>query len=184
MRVKVTTRGVAAHSARAWMGRNAIHAAGRVLARLQAYAPREVAVDGLVYREGLNAVRIGGGIAGNVIPDRCDVEVNYRFAPDRSVEDAELHLRELFDGYELEVVDAASGARPGLDHPAAAAFVAAIGGQVRPKYGWTDVSRFSALGVPAVNFGPGDARLAHADDERCPAADILACEAALQRWLG
>lgn len=183
MRVRVTTHGVAAHSARAWMGRNAIHDAGRVLARLQAYAPREVAVDGLEYREGLNAVRIGGGIAGNVIPDRCDIEINYRFAPNRSVEDAERHLRELFDGYELEVVDAAPGARPGLDHPAAAAFIAAIGGQARPKYGWTDVSRFSELGVPAVNFGPGDAQLAHADDERCPAADILACEAALRRWL-
>ena len=109
--------------------------------------------------------------------------MNYRFAPDRSVESAEHHLRELFDGYELQVVDASPGARPGLDHPAAVAFVEAIGGEVRPKYGWTDVSRFSALGVPAVNFGPGDALLAHADDERCSAADILACEEALRRWL-
>lgn len=183
MRVRVTTRGVAAHSARAWMGRNAIHDSGRVLARLQAYAPRQVSVDGLAYREGLNAVRIAGGIAGNVIPDRCDVEINYRFAPDRSVADAERHLRELFDGYELEVVDAAAGARPGLDHPAAAAFVAAIGGDVHPKFGWTDVSRFSSLGVPAVNFGPGDALYAHKDDEHCPAEHILACEDALRRWL-
>jgi succinyl-diaminopimelate desuccinylase len=183
MRVRVTARGVAAHSARAWMGHNAIHDAGRVLARLQAYAPREVAVDGLVYREGLNAVRISGGIAGNVIPDRCDLEINYRFAPDRPVAEAEHHLRELFEGYELEVVDASPGARPGLDHPAAAAFVAAIGGQVRPKYGWTDVSRFSALGVPAVNFGPGNALLAHADDERVSVSEILACEDALRRWL-
>jgi succinyl-diaminopimelate desuccinylase len=165
------------------MGHNAIHDAGRVLARLQAYSPREVAVEGLVYREGLNAVRIGGGIAGNVIPDRCDVEINYRFAPDRSVEDAERHLRELFGGYELEVVDASPGARPGLDHPAAAAFVAAIGGEPRPKFGWTVVSRFSALGVPAVNFGPGDALLAHKDDERCAVAEILTCEDALRRWL-
>lgn len=183
MRARVTTRGVAAHSARAWRGHNAIHDAGRVLARLRSYVPREVAVDGLVYREGLNAVRISGGIAGNVIPDRCDVEINYRFAPDRSVADAEHHLRELFEGYELEVVDASPGARPGLDQPAAAAFVAAIGGQVRPKYGWTDVSRFSALGVPAVNFGPGDALLAHSDDERCSVVEILACEDALRRWL-
>lgn len=183
MRVRVTTRGVAAHSARAWMGRNAIHDAGRVLARLQAYAPRQVSVDGLAFREGLNAVRILGGTAGNVIPDRCDIEINYRFAPDRSVALAEKHLRELFDGYELEVVDAAPGARPGLDHPAAAAFVAAIGGDVHPKFGWTDVSRFSSLGVPAVNFGPGDALFAHKDDEHCPAEQILACEAALRRWL-
>jgi succinyl-diaminopimelate desuccinylase len=183
MRVLVTTRGVTAHSARAWMGHNAVHDAGRVLARLQGYTPREVTVDGLTYREGLNAVRISGGISGNVIPDRCEVEVNYRFAPDRSVQDAENHLRELFEGDELEIVDVAPGARPGLDHPAAAAFVTAIGGEVRPKYGWTDVSRFSAMGVPAVNFGPGDALLAHKDDERCPAGHILACEDALRRWL-
>jgi len=183
MRVEVTTRGVAAHSARSWMGHNAIHDAGRVLARLQAYLPREVAVEGLIYREGLNAVGISGGIAGNVIPDRCVLAVNYRFAPDRSPAEAERHLREVFDGFEVEVVDASPGARPGLDHPAAAAFVAAIGGDPLPKYGWTDVSRFSALGTPAVNFGPGDALLAHKDDERCPAADILGCEQALLRWL-
>jgi len=183
IRVEVTTRGVAAHSARAWMGHNAIHDAGRVLARLQAYAPREVAVDGLVYRESLNAVTVHGGIANNVIPDRCVVGVNYRFAPDRSLVEAESHLRELFDGFEVEVVDGSDGARPGLDQPAAAAFLVAIGGEPRPKYGWTDVARFSALGVPAVNFGPGDALLAHADDERCPAQDILRCEQALRRWL-
>jgi succinyl-diaminopimelate desuccinylase len=183
LRVRVTTRGVAAHSARSWMGRNAIHDAGRVLARLQAYAPREVEVDGLTYREGLNAVRISGGVAGNVIPDRCDIEINYRFAPDHGVAEATRHVRELFEGYEVEVVDASPGARPGLSAPAAADFVTAIGGEVRPKYGWTDVSRFSALGIPAVNFGPGDPLLAHADDERCPAADILACEEALRRWL-
>jgi succinyl-diaminopimelate desuccinylase len=184
IRVEVTTRGRAAHSARAWMGHNAIHDAGRVLARLQAYAPREVEVDGLVYRESLNAVRIHGGIADNVIPDHCVVSVNYRFAPDRSPQDAEQHLRELFDGFPVRVVDVAAGARPGLDQPAAAAFLAAIGGEPKPKYGWTDVARFSELGVPAVNFGPGDPLLAHADDERCSAADILHCEQALRRWLG
>jgi succinyl-diaminopimelate desuccinylase len=183
MRVEVTTRGRAAHSARWWRGHNAIHDAGRVLARLQAYAPREVEVEGLVYREGLNAVGIRGGVANNVIPDTCSVAVNYRFAPDRTLAEAEHHLREIFDGFEVTVVDGAAGARPGLDHPAAAAFVAAIGGEPGPKYGWTDVARFSAVGVPAVNFGPGDAQLAHADDERCPAADILRCEEALRRWL-
>ncbi|HEY6798186.1 MAG TPA: succinyl-diaminopimelate desuccinylase [Kineosporiaceae bacterium] len=183
IRVEVTTRGTAAHSARAWMGRNAIHEAGRVLARLQLYAAREVAVDGLVYRECLNAVRIFGGVANNVIPDVCVVAVNYRFAPDRSLAEAEQHLRELFEGFEVTVVDGAVGARPGLDHPAAAAFVAAIGGEPKAKYGWTDVARFSSLGVPAVNFGPGDALLAHKDDERCPAAQILRCEGALRRWL-
>ncbi len=141
------------------MGHNAIHDAGAVLDRLaRRTSPREVDVDGLVYREGLNAVGISGGIAGNVIPDRCAVEVNYRFAPDRSCEQAQAHVRQVFDGLDLVVTDAAAGARPGSTHPAAAAFVAAIGRGVAPKYGWTDVARFGAMGVPAVNYGPGDPR--------------------------
>jgi succinyl-diaminopimelate desuccinylase len=183
LRVEITTTGVAAHSARSWKGVNAIHAAEPVLATLVAYQAREVDVDGLRYREGLNAVGIRGGIAGNVIPDRCTVTVNYRFAPDRSVADAEAHLRSVFEGYELVVVDAAPGARPGLQHPAAAAFVAAVGGTPRAKLGWTDVSRFTELGVPAVNFGPGNPELAHADNEWCGASSIIACEQALRRWL-
>jgi len=183
IRVAVTTHGVAAHSARSWMGHNAIHDAGRVLTRLASYLPREVEIDGLLFREGLNAVAISGGIAANVIPDRCVVTLNHRFAPDRSVANAEEHLRELFDGFDLDVLDAADGARPGLDHPAAAAFLAAVGGRAEPKFGWTDVARFSGLGVPAVNFGPGDALLAHRDDERCPAGQLTGCADALRRWL-
>ena len=183
IRVDITVPGVAAHSARAWMGQNAIHEAGHVLSRLQAYEPRQVEVEGLVYREGLNAVGIRGGIAGNVIPDLCVVTVNYRFAPDKSVEDAEHHLREIFAGFDVTVTDAASGARPGLDHPAAAAFVDVIGRAPRAKYGWTDVARFSALGIPAVNYGPGDPSLAHRDDERCPASQITECERVLRAWL-
>ncbi len=184
LRVEVTVPGVAAHSARGWLGRNAVHDAVDVLQRLRGYTPREVDVDGLVYREGLNAVGIRGGTAGNVIPDRCVVTVNYRFAPDRTPDQAQAHLRDLFAGYGLEVVDAAPGARPGLDHPAAAAFLAATGRPPAPKYGWTDVARFSALGIPAVNFGPGDPSLAHRDDERVAVADILDCERALRAWLG
>ncbi len=183
MRVDVVTRGTAAHSARSWMGHNAIHDAAEVLARLKAYRPREVDVEGLVYREGLNAVGIRGGIAGNVIPDECVVEVNYRFAPDRDVRGAREHLVELFDGFDVRLVDAAAGARPGLHHPAAAQFVAMIGRPATAKYGWTDVARFSELGVPAVNYGPGDPSLAHRDDERCPAATILECERVLLAWL-
>jgi succinyl-diaminopimelate desuccinylase len=184
VRVEVRVPGVAAHSARAWTGRNAIHGAGEVLDRLRRYRPRDVEVEGLVYREGLNAVGIRGGIAGNVIPDECVVTVNYRFAPDRSVEEATEHLTGLFAGFELTVTDASAGARPGLDHPAAAAFVAAIGRPPAPKYGWTDVARFSALGIPAVNYGPADPNLAHTDHEHCPVAAIVGCEAALRRWLG
>jgi succinyl-diaminopimelate desuccinylase len=187
MRIELRTRGVAAHSARAWTGENAIHAVAPALARLAAYEPREVEVDGLVYREGLNAVRIEGGIAGNVIPDACVVEVNYRFAPSRSVEEAEAHLREVFEGFDVVVTDAAGGARPGLDDPLAAEFVRSVlattGGVPAPKYGWTDVARFSELGVPAVNFGPGDPLLAHKDDEHLPVAQLAQCRDALRAWL-
>jgi succinyl-diaminopimelate desuccinylase len=183
MRINVELTGVAAHSARSWMGHNAIHDAGGVLQRLAAYEPQRVEVDGLTYREGLNAVRITGGIAGNVIPDRCVIEVNYRFAPDKSPEQAEAHVREVLAGFALEVTDVAAGARPGLDRPAAADFLAAMGGKASAKFGWTDVARFAALGIPAVNFGPGDPSKAHADDEFCPAADLVTCRDGLVRWL-
>lgn len=186
LRVDLTTRGLRAHSARAWVGRNAIHGAAPILAALAAYAPREVEVNGLVYRESLNAVGISGGVASNVIPDECTVVVNYRFAPSRSGEEAIAHLRDLFavvPDVELTVVDLAEGARPGLDAPLAQEFLAAVGGTPLPKYGWTDVARFSALGIPAVNYGPGDALLAHADDERVDTAQITECERGLRAWL-
>ena len=183
MRVDVTLRGVKAHSARAWMGKNAIHAAAEVLESLNVYETQSVEVDGLTYRESLNAVLIRGGIATNVIPDECVITVNYRFAPSKSAADAEAHLREVFAGHEVTVVDVAEGARPGLDRPEAQAFLAASGVEARPKYGWTDVARFSALGVPAVNYGPGDPNKAHADDENCPIEQIYACENGLRAWL-
>jgi len=183
MRVDVTAGGVRAHSARSWMGVNAIHAAAEILQRLREYVPRVVDVDGLEYREGLNAVGIRGGVAGNVIPDECVVTVNYRFAPTRGIDQAEAHLREVFDEWRVTPVDAAGGALPGLDRPAAAAFVEATGAPVRPKLGWTDVSRFSALGVPAVNYGPGDPSLAHTRDEFVEEAQVLACEEHLRAWL-
>ncbi len=183
MRVEVRTTGVRAHSARWWKGVNAVHAARDVLERLVAYAPRSVEVDGLVYREGLSAVGIRGGVAGNVIPDDCVVAVNYRFAPSRSAVEAEAHVREVFDGYDVTVVDAVDGALPGLTHPAAVDFVRAIGGAPAPKLGWTDVARFSALGVPAVNYGPGDPALAHSQGEYAPVRDIEAVHAGLRSWL-
>ncbi|MEE1620400.1 succinyl-diaminopimelate desuccinylase [Zafaria sp. Z1313] len=182
-RFRVSTRGRAAHSARAWMGSNAVHAMGEALARLAAYEPATVDVDGLAYRESLNAVWISGGIAGNVIPDACELDVNYRFAPDKTVDEAEAHVREVLEGFELVRTDGAPGARPGLNHPAAASFVAAVGAEPKPKYGWTDVARFSELGIPAVNFGPGDALLAHSDDEHVTAQAVRDCFDALRRWL-
>jgi succinyl-diaminopimelate desuccinylase len=184
MRVDVTTYGERAHSARAWKGVNAIHRAAPVLERLTTYEPRMPEIDGLTYHEGLNAVGISGGVAGNVLPDRCTVSVNYRFAPDRSETRAEAFVRDFFEGYDVTVADSAPGALPGLDRPAAKAFVEAVGGTVNPKFGWTDVSRFSALGVPAVNFGPGDPMLAHKQEEYVPLEQLRHCERVLSAWLG
>ncbi|MCM0620555.1 succinyl-diaminopimelate desuccinylase [Nocardioides bruguierae] len=183
LRVEVRTRGERAHSARSWKGVNAIHGAAEVLARLNAYQPRKPVIDGLEYHEGLNAVRISGGVAGNVVPDECVVTVNYRFAPDLSTQEAEAWVREFFSGYDVTLTDLAPGALPGLDRPAAAAFVEAIGGRVAPKFGWTDVARFTDLGVPAVNYGPGDPLFAHKADEHVPLADLHRCEDALRGWL-
>lgn len=183
LRAEITARGVRAHSARAWRGVNAIHGAAAILDLLNGYQPRTPVIDGLQYREGLNAVGIRGGVAGNVLPDECVVTVNYRFAPDRGPEEAEAHIRELFAEYDVTLTDLAPGALPGLDRPAAKAFVEAVGGRVNPKFGWTDVSRFSALGVPAVNFGPGDPMLAHKQDEHVPVAQIETCERALRAWM-
>jgi succinyl-diaminopimelate desuccinylase len=184
MRVDVLTSGERAHSARSWMGVNAIHGAGEVLARLNDYEPRRPVIDGLEYREGLNAVYISGGVAGNVLPDECRISVNYRFAPDRSEEEALAHMRQVFDGFDIEVSDSAPAAMPGLTVPAAAAFVEAVGGTVNPKFGWTDVARFSVLGVPAVNFGPGDPHLAHKAEEFVPLEQIRSVERQLRAWLG
>lgn len=183
VRVDVTARGVSAHSARPWTGVNAIHAVSQILDTLSSYPARTVEVDGLTYHEALQAVGIRGGVAGNVIPDECVVTVNYRFAPDRSPQQAVHHVRQLFEGFEITVVDLAGGARPGLDQPAARDFVSRLNLPVTAKEGWTDVARFAELGVPAVNFGPGDPLLAHRDDERCPVEQFETVERALLRWL-
>lgn len=183
MRVEVRTTGERAHTARAWRGVNAIHKAGPVLRRLEEYVPRRPVIDGLEYHEGLNAVAIRGGVAGNVLPDECVVEVNFRFAPDRSEVAAADFVREFFEGYDVTVTDSAPGALPGLDLPAARAFADLVGGDVNPKFGWTDVARFSALGIPAVNFGPGDPMLAHKQEEHVPVEHIERCEQILTKWL-
>jgi succinyl-diaminopimelate desuccinylase len=183
LRAEVRVSGVRAHSARSWMGRNAIHESARVLDVLNSYQPRRVEVGGLAYREGLNAVNIAGGVASNVIPDSCVVTVNYRFAPDRTVEEAAQHVRGIFAGWEVEVIEAVGGARPGLDRPPAAAFLAAVGGTPRAKLGWTDVARFASLGVPAVNYGPGIPEIAHTQGEYVELAQISECEARMLAWL-
>lgn len=182
-RAEVVVPGRRAHSARSWRGENAIHAAGPLLERLRVYEPREVTIDGCTYREGLSAVKIAGGIAGNVIPDACTVTINFRFAPDRSEDEAHAHVREVVAPFEATFVDSAPGAMPGLSAPAAAEFVAAIGQEPRAKYGWTDVSRFAALGIPAVNFGPGDPNLAHTREESVDEEKIRAATELLTRFL-
>ncbi len=183
LRAVVRVPGRRAHSARSWLGVNAVHAAAEPLARLRAYQARSVTIDGCTFREGLNAVRISGGIAGNVIPDACEIEVNYRFAPDRTPEQAQSHVRELLDGYQVEIVDLAQGALPGLAAAPAQEFVEAVGAQPVAKLGWTDVARFAALGVPALNFGPGDPNLAHSREERVEINKIREGAAVLNRWL-
>jgi succinyl-diaminopimelate desuccinylase len=184
LRMEVRTTGRRAHSARSWLGDNAIHHAGEVLGRLAAYTPRDVAIDGCVYREGLQAVRIAGGVAGNVVPDECVVTVNFRFAPDRTAEAAVAHVEEVLDGFDLAVTDLSPGALPGLTAPAAKAFLSATGTAARAKYGWTDVSRFAALGIPAINYGPGDPNLAHTREEHVDTAAIARCTDVLRRFLG
>ena len=185
LRVVISASGTRAHSARSWLGDNAIHKLGAVLDRLAGYEARDVDIDGCVYREGLSAVRIAGGVAGNVIPDAASVTVNFRFAPDRSVAAALQHVQDVFGGLDvrIEQTDAAAGALPGLSQPAAKALVEAAGGRVRAKYGWTDVARFAALGTPAVNFGPGDPNLAHRRDESVPVANITAAVQMLRRYV-
>ena len=185
LRVVVHTAGTRAHSARSWLGDNAIHHLSPVLDRLAGYQPRHVEIDGCRYREGLSAVRIDGGIAGNVIPEAASVTVNYRFAPDRTVSEALHHVQAVFGGLDvrIEQTDAAAGALPGLGTPVAKALVEAAAGQVRAKYGWTDVSRFAARGIPALNYGPGDPNLAHRRDERVPVDQITAAAEMLRRYL-
>ncbi|HSY15974.1 MAG TPA: succinyl-diaminopimelate desuccinylase [Jatrophihabitantaceae bacterium] len=183
LRAVIRTEGTRAHSARSWLGSNAIHAAAPILQRLADHRAREVDVEGLRYREGLNAVAISGGVAGNVIPDSCLVTVNYRFAPDRDESAAEGYLRQLFAEFDVDIVDCAPSARPGLDQPLARSVVAAVGGQPRAKLGWTDVARFTELGIPAVNYGPGDPNLAHRRDEHVEIARIAEAEQALIRFV-
>jgi succinyl-diaminopimelate desuccinylase len=184
LRAEITVRGRRAHSARSWLGENAIHAATDVLERLRQYAAREVPIDGCVYREGLQAVRIAGGVAGNVVPDECVVTVNFRFAPDRDEAAAEEHVREVFDGFDVVVTDRAPAALPGLNSAAAQEFLGATGAEPTAKYGWTDVARFAALGVPALNYGPGDPNLAHTREEHVDVRRIGDAVQVLRRFLG
>lgn len=183
LRAEVRTHGLRAHTARAWRGRNAIHDAAEILTRLTAYEPRQPVIDGLHFRESLQAVAINGGVAGNVVPDVCTVTVNHRFAPDRNAEQAQQHVREVLAGFDVEFTDVAAGALPNLGNSLIAGFISDVGATVAPKLGWTDVARLAHLGIPAINFGPGNPELAHSPDEHVEVAQLESCEQALARWL-
>ena len=186
LRGELTLSGERAHTARPWMGRNAIHRLGPVLDRLHGYVERRPTIDGCTYREAIQAVRVEGGVAGNVVPDRVTLTINHRFAPDRTINQAVEHVRdvigtELFDdGAMFELTDAAAGAPPSLDHPLLARLRAATGCDPQAKLGWTDVAFFAAHGIPAVNFGPGDPTIAHTAGEFVERSEIDAVSAALR----
>jgi len=173
MRAEVTMTGERAHTARAWLGRNAIHRLAPVLAAVAGYEGRRVTIDGCDFREGLQVVRVDGGVANNVVPDRATVTLNHRFAPDRSPSEAEAHIRRVVgDVDSFEVSDMAPAALPALDHPLLQRVLAATGDVAHAKLGWTDVARFASKGLPATNFGPGDPSVAHSAGERVTRADL------------
>jgi succinyl-diaminopimelate desuccinylase len=190
LKVAVTVVGERAHTARPWMGVNAIHRLGPVLAAVAGYTGREPVLDGCQYREALQAVEIAGGVAGNVVPDRATVWLNHRFAPDRSADTALLGIRDLLEaaidaegGDRIEVVEISPAAAPGLGHPLLVQVVAATGSEPRAKLGWTDVAFFAERGVPAANFGPGDPSVAHTAGERVSRGEVETVHAALAALL-
>lgn len=188
MRIRVQVKGERAHTARPWMGRNAIHRLGDLLVALADQPERRPVILGCEYREALQVVAVSGGVSGNVVPDHAEVLINHRFAPDRSAADAEAHVRRIVapwldDGDEVDVVDLAPAAAPALDHPLLAALVARNDLPVRAKLGWTDVARFAERGIPAANFGPGDATIAHTAGEFVDRAPIERVAAAVHDLL-
>ena len=183
--VRATFNGVRAHSARPWMGKNAIHRAVPLLERCAAFDAAVVEVDGLEYREALQVVRVEGGVANNVVPDRCQVVVNRRYAPSRPLDAAVDEVRALCgDADEVEVVNASAAAPPNLSNPLVAELLGVYNLPVRPKLGWTDVARFSAYGIPACNLGPGDPELAHTAGEKVTRSDLEGCRAVLASFCG
>jgi succinyl-diaminopimelate desuccinylase len=184
LRLEATFVGSRAHTARPWRGVNAVHRAAPVLSRLAGHQPTEVEVDGLRFRQALQVVDVRGGVAGNVVPDRCTITVNRRYAPSLTLEEAEAEVRALLEGAdEVALTSVSPAAHPNLSHPLVAAFAGRLGLPVRPKLGWTDVARFSAHGVPAVNFGPGDPEVSHTAGEYVTRGSLETCHAALARFL-
>jgi succinyl-diaminopimelate desuccinylase len=191
MRVRIALRGVRAHTARPFTGRNAIHRLAPLLATVAGWESRVVVLDGCAYAEQLQVVAIDGGVASNVVPDAASVTLNLRYAPDRTAVEAEAALRQILHGtYDesagdtWELLDAADGAPPSLGHPLLAALVASTGTEPRAKVGWTDVASFWEHGVPAANFGPGDPLLAHHPEERVTREQLERARAVLSALIG
>jgi succinyl-diaminopimelate desuccinylase len=179
---RVAFEGKSAHSARPWLGVNAIALAFDGLKDVLALEPLDVDVDGLVFREVLSVTQIHGGIAANVIPGRCEATLNFRYAPTRTMPEAEARIRELV-GRELEVLDHAPGAHVALGSPLVQSLRDTGGFEVLPKQAWTNVADFAARGLDAVNLGPGTTRLAHTVEERVEVAELARTFDALQRFL-
>ena len=190
VKARVDVGGRRAHTARPWMGVNAVHRLGPLLAAIAATPAREPVIDGCTYREALSVVSVEGGVAGNVVPDRASILLSHRFAPDRSETAAVAWLEGLLAphldaslGDAMEVVDLAPAAPPGLDHPVLRTLQASVGTAPRAKLGWTDVAFFAGRGVPAVNFGPGDPELAHTAGECVTRSDLDTAHRVLRQVL-
>lgn len=188
MRFRIELAGARAHTARAWMGRNAIHRLGGLLSAIAEVEPRRPEILGCQFHEALQVVRVEGGVAGNVVPDRVEIDLGHRFAPDRTPEEAQAWVRSVIDPFlepddVVELVDLSPAAWPAIDHPCIAALMERHGLGVRSKLGWTDVARFAERGVPAVNLGPGDSTLAHTAEERVHRDSIERTHAALDELL-
>jgi succinyl-diaminopimelate desuccinylase len=186
LHAQVVFRGRAAHSARPWQGRNALAAAGPFLTELGARRPEDVEVDGLVFREVVVPTQAETLNAPNVVPDRFGINVNYRFAPDKTLEQAEARLVALVAGRaDVVVTDAVPPGRPRRDAPLVAAFISTVAADaaVTAKQAWTDVARFSEVGVPAFNYGPGLTSQAHQAGEYVPEANLAHARTVIARFL-
>ncbi len=169
----VSFLGEASHSARPWNGVNAITRAGEFLTMLDGLEPEVHPIEGLEFKEVVSVTRAAGGIANNVIPARFDLNVNYRFSPDRTTEEAIEHLRVLCEpADEFVVADTAPAAYPDMGHPLFQVLAESAGAAISHKQGWTDVAQLAQRGIPALNFGPGETALAHKPGESIAIADL------------
>lgn len=176
--------GKAAHSARPWQGKNAIHAAGEILSQLNALPRREVTLDGFTFYEVMNATLASGGRARNIIPEAFELNVNYRFAPGKSVERAKQDVMDFVAGRaRVEFPDSSPSGRVCAGNPHFQRLLQCSGAKAESKQAWTDVARFALVGVDAVNYGPGETAQAHQKDESAPIGALADCYGVLEKFL-